>query len=188
MEGGKMRYIAGIAIVGAIAGWVYLQFTGCNHPLCRIIGVYTYNVTTLGEYREYVAGKDLNSIHRASHLSFNCELYRDQFIEVFDKFMKKEINNELMFKVIPPGNVDEIHQQLGARREGAILHLMNDVTVRQEGIDDWVQQFSTTINSKPEKKDEYSFILLVRRLFNEVVFHADGAQRSIKIEDRFKCP
>ncbi len=179
-----MRIIGGLIIVGGLIVWTYLWLTGCEQPLCRVLGVYTYRVATLEDYREYIEGADLYKIHRASSLKFECDLLRDQFTDFMHKTMLAEA---------PLGSKNQVREEverlelLGARRENKTLHMMNDVTVGKEGLDEWSEQLKSLLQEHPENEKGSWTITMLKKLFDSVVLHAGNKEMSLHIEKRFKC-
>src|SRR5215510_80575 len=76
------QILAMLLVLAAILTYIYLRFTGWDHPLARRFGVSKHNVATLTEYAEYK--RDANRFydqHGAAVLTFDCERIRDDFVK-----------------------------------------------------------------------------------------------------------
>lgn len=180
-----MRYLAALAVISGIAVYVSLYFNGCEQPLCRVIGVYTYRVDTLPEYVDYVAGSDLFRIHRAARLAFSCEALRDQLTKTL---------HETMVTEAPLGSTKKLRDEvvrlglLGARREGKTLHMMNDVTVGKEGLESWARQLRSMLENEPKDVRKQWLPVVMKRLFQLIVLHSGDKQVQIDLPGKYKCP
>jgi len=178
-----MRYLAPLVVIAGIAAYVSLYFNGCEQPLCRVIGVYKYRVNTLPEYIDYVAGSDLYRLHDAASLAFSCEVLRDQLTETL---------HETIVTEAPLGNSKELRDEvvrlglLGARREGKILHMMNNVTVG--GLEAWAQQLRSMLENEPKDVRKQSLPVVMKRLFQTLVLHSGDKQIQIDLPGKYKCP
>jgi hypothetical protein len=178
-----MRYLAPLVVIVGIAAYLSLYFSGCEQPVCRVIGVYKYRVNTLPEYVDYVAGSDLFRIHGATSLAFSCEALRDQLTETL---------HETMVAEAPLGNSKKLRDEvvrlglLGARREGKILHMMNNVTVG--GLDAWAQQLRSMLENEPKDVREQWLPVVMKRLFQLIVLHSGDKQVQIDLPGKYKCP
>jgi hypothetical protein len=139
--------------------------------VCRIIGVYTYRVNQLSEYAEYIAGRDLHRLKDASSLTFSCEALRDEFAA--------EVHREMVVKVLPSPD-DRGGQELarvgaiGARREGRVLDLTNDLAWSVEA---WEGELRSQLGVRQEESRE-SPIPLIPTLFERIVLHV-GKQEAV---------
>ena len=180
-----MKTVIGVVIVlGILGGWLWLFIGGCEQPICRVLGVYTYRVDDLPEYVEYVAGADLYQIHHAAALAFSCEALRDQLATML---------NEITISGAPLGKNNQLGDEvvrlglLGVRREGKTLHMRNEVTVGSENLDVWASQMTTLLKSNPKDVRDNWFPAVMRRLFRSVVLHADDRTVEIPISPEFPC-
>lgn len=179
-----MKYLVPLAVLAGLAAWLWLFISGCENTACRLIGVYTYRVNALPEYVDYVTGSDLYRIHRAASLAFSCGILRDQLTKTLHESMVAEA---------PLGSTNVVRDEvvrlglLGAKREGKILHMMNDVTVGKEGLESWAQQLRRMVESEPQNVREQWLPVVMKRLFHSVVLHAGGTQVQIDLPGKYKC-
>ena len=158
---------------------LFLILVGCDLFLGG-----SYEVKRLEEYVDYVAGRDLYREKGVGVLKFACDNLRDQMVEVLDHNML----NDPDLKLSP-----EVRKELrrlklfGARREGKVLHLMNDVTVGEEGLEAWRAQVAQLLANDPADKRRDWLPAVMRRLFDSVVLHAGDRQVVIRIDYRHKC-
>lgn len=54
-----------------VAAVSFTWFANCTHRLCRLFDLYTYEVTSLDEFREHMAGTDLYARHQAHTLQLD---------------------------------------------------------------------------------------------------------------------
>lgn len=182
----SLEYLASVVAIGAFVGWNLLYFTGgCTRPMCRVVGVYRYEVRNLNDYIDYVAGEDLYRIHSASSLTFSCDEIRDQ--------LSAHIHSA-MFADAPIGNNEDVKAELdrleilGAKRESRTLHLMNGVTVGSEELGLWAEAMREVIRAEPKDKKDNWLPEVLRRLFDSVILHAGDEEVEIPIrQSRYKC-
>lgn len=181
-----MRYLGALAFVAALAAWLWLFFHECERPVCRVIGVYTYRVSTLPEYINYVAGSDLFHIHDAASLAFSCDTLRDQFT--------KGLHEAMVAKAPLGSNTNALRDEvtrlglLSAKHEGNILHLTDDATIGKEGLKSWAQRVRRAVESEPQSVREQWPTVVMKRLFEAVVLHAGDTEVRIDLHDKYKCP
>lgn len=191
-----------IAIAAALIGipaflYVFIYGYGyvsslCEHPLCRIIGLYTYKVERLDEYLAYVRGEDLYRTHGASSLKFDCEKLRDQLADAYHQFTVKEIAEQLSWQQdgVMLKEVERL-RLLGAWREGKTLHIANAVTVDRAQLSEWRSEWrdrlSSLVTSGNAAEGKEPIILVMRRLFDAVVLHVGNDQGRVSVRERWKC-
>jgi hypothetical protein len=68
-----------------VAAVSFTWFANCTHRLSRLFDLYTYEVTSLDEFREHLAGTDLYARHQAHALRLDTEGLRRQVAVAVDK-------------------------------------------------------------------------------------------------------
>lgn len=163
----------GVAVIAAIAGWLRLYISGCENSACRVIGVYTYRVADLSDYRDYLAGIDLYRLHGAASLAFNCQSIREQFAEQITQMMVEET-----------ALARTKDSRTEARAEGKALHITNTYAPK---LDSWAADTTTELKSDPQDKKRFWQVLAMRRLFDSIVLHQNGQTATIKMTERYAC-
>lgn len=160
----------------------------CEHPLCRIIGLYTYKVESLSEYMAYVSGEDLYRTHQASALKFECEKLRDQLAGAYHQSLVNDIAEQLSIQ--REGVMLKELQRLrllGAWREGKTLHIANDVTVDRAQLSAWRDHLSSMLTSGNAAGGEEKIILITPRLFDALVIHVGDDHQHVSLDAKWKC-
>lgn len=181
-----MKYLSAILILTGIFLWGWLFFRGCENPACRTLGVYTHRVSTISDYKDYVAGVDLYTRHRAASLRFECDVLREEMTRVLRESMVNDADLNLTGKVR-----DEVTRLglLGASRKGRVLHFTNDVTVGGEGLDAWAVQITAMVAKDPDNREDGWAAAAIRRLFDQVVLHAGDREVGVPVRSdaRSRC-
>jgi hypothetical protein len=151
---------------------------------CDLLLGGTYEVNKLDEYVDYIGGRDFYREKRVGMLKFACEDLRDQLVSVLHQSMFSDPDLKLKGKL---REELERHELLGAKREGKILHLMNDVTVGIDGLNDWQAQITELVSRDPEDIRKNWPAAVIRRLFSSVVLHAGGRQVIVPINYKYRC-
>lgn len=151
---------------------------------CDLLLGGNYEVKRLDEYVDYIAGRDLAHEKRVRALKFACDDLRDQIVSGLHRSMLSDPDLDLKEKVREELESLEL---LGAKREGKILHLMNDVTVGAEGSNDWQAQVTELVSRDPEDFRKNWPPAVIRRLFSSVVLQAGGRQLTVPINYQNRC-
>jgi hypothetical protein len=183
-----LEYLAPIAALIAFVAWGWFYISGgCTQPICKILGVYRYEVRTIEDFIDYATGEDLYRIHNAAALSFSCDEIRDQLTSGLHENMFANALVGVGGKV--KAEIDRL-ELLGARREGRTLHLANDVTVGTEQLQAWGDQVRQVVSGEPTDKKTNWLPEVLPRLFESVVLHAGDETIQIPLTARWgihKC-
>jgi hypothetical protein len=98
-----------------------------------VFDLYTYEIASLDEYREHLAGVDLYARHHAHTLRLDKEGLRRQVAAAIEKqlgerYAKKKWAPDKLMRVMTSGL---------ARAEERTLHLTDDVTYGKERVGEW---------------------------------------------------
>ena len=68
-------------LAGVAALVVTLVLAWCPPALCRVLNIQTYGLSTLSDYRQYVADEAaFYSVHHARAVRIDCETLRDEVV------------------------------------------------------------------------------------------------------------
>ena len=183
----NLQYLAYATIFPIFIVWNYLYFTGgCKSPICKVLGVYNYEIANLNDYISYIAGDDLYRIHNASSLSFSCEKLRDQLMDMLYQSM---LDDMALIQIDTQNKDIENPYVFGVKRNGNILHITNNA-VGMDKLNLWAEEIRAVIEAKPEDTKINWLPETLRRLFDSVVLHAESKEIKILIpydDNKRKC-
>lgn len=164
-----------LVFVFLFVGYWYLKFTGWEHPLARVIGVYHHRVSTFPQYCERLMGEDLFEMYNASVLSFDCGSIRDDFTSSTHTQLVTD-NRELFGGPGPAWDEIIRLRLLGAWREGDVLHFANayasDVYPLSAAFTEWKEQMADFVTKDVEVADEhFCSVKTLQTLFTKVWIH-----------------
>jgi len=144
----------------------------CTNPLCRVLDIYEYKVSSLDEYRDYVEGADLYVRHRARAISFDCEKLRDQLTKTLNDFLRSEVFLAM------------------AWRDGRVLY-MSRPDATGEAFDAWLADARAAVGEDPEQSEDNTGRLVIRRLFDTVTISGGSGEKerqaTLTLTEKWKC-
>jgi hypothetical protein len=177
---GMKRRMVGVVVIGlllAIAAAVFLA--RCPWSTCGYLNLYTYTITTLGEYRRFLANEAaFKALHHVAAVRLDCSALRD------DVVTSVQIGR-LMLGLSKPAVPEDMAQPglFRAWRQGRVLHLVNAAPDDKQEQEAWAASVQEMVVS--QKQDELSFL---PRLFGGLIIHISGGQKPIVLFSDEPCP
>ncbi|MGE0274574.1 MAG: hypothetical protein AB7G68_08515 [Nitrospiraceae bacterium] len=160
-----------------VATVIVTWFLDCTHALCRVFDLYTYEIASLDEYREHLAGVDLYARHHAHTLRLDKEGLRRQVAASIEK----QLGERYAKKKWAPDKVTRLMTSGLARAEERTLHLTDDVTYGKEKVGEWALSIQMFMQGQQEDATQKIYQAELRTLFDEIVLHAGGAAETVAL-------
>jgi hypothetical protein len=163
-----------LVVAAVLATW----FMDCTHSLCRLLNLYTYEVSSLDEFREHLAGADLHARHQAHRLRFDEKALRRQVAAA----MHKQLGDIYARNMAPEKATRLIHSGL-ARVEGRALHLTDEVRYGKETLGAWAVSIKAFMADEQRDATQQVYQAELKALFDEIVIHTGETMERVTLAE-----
>ncbi len=164
--------IAGLA---ALVSGVFLAW--CPPDACRILHIRTYTISSLDEYRQFLADEAaFTTLHHVRAVQANCADLREAVVNALN-------TERLTLGASRPGGLPSegaSHDPVRAWQQGRLLHLTPSENHRE--FDSWAMRVRESLTHR--RRSDLSFL---PRLFGGVILHVRNSEIPIVLFSEQPC-
>ena len=156
----QRRHITLVLIVGLAALIVVIALAWCPPDICRILHIRTYTISSLEEYRQFLADEAaFTRLHHVRAVRVNCSDMREAVVTALN-------TNQLKLGISKTNGItsETAHGPSHAWQQGRLLHL--SPSENQQELDSWARSVRENLTDRTH--DDLSFL---SRLFGGVILH-----------------
>ena len=172
----QRRHITLVLIVGLTALIIVIAVAWCPPAACRILHIQTYTVSSLYEYRQFLADEAaFTRLHHVRAVRVNCSDMREAVVTALN-------SNQLKLGISKAKDVtsETAHGPIHAWQQGRLLHL--SIPENQQEMDSWARSVRESLTDRT-----HSDLSFLSRLFGGVILHIHNREIPIVLFSDKPC-
>ncbi len=156
----QRRHLTLVLIAGLSALLIVIALGWCPPAACRLLHIHTYTVSSLEEYRQFLADEAaFTRLHHVRAVRVNCSDMREAVVTALN-------TNQLKLGISKANGItsETTHGPIHARQQGRLLHL--SPAENQQELASWARSVRESLTDRTD--NDLSFL---SRLFGGVILH-----------------
>jgi hypothetical protein len=168
-----------LLFIGLAALILLLFFLWCPPDVCRALNIQTYTISSLDEYREFLADESAFKTHHSVRaVRVDCSALRDDVVAALEKgrlILGVSESNGAPGNSLQAGQVKAWHQ-------GRLLHVGNGTFENREESEAWAVKIREMLSERQERE-----LAFLPRLFGGLIIHVHNKEAPVVLFSRNPC-